>query len=133
MKKLSIIYILFLLTCKTLTPKLEPPKDYKEVLQEIQESNELKQNPKLQNKIINTIKEQSDYSNACYNKILEIEEKLKQLEIENERLKKENENLREQLITWHKIQFGFWVILIIIVISFAIKLLSPFVKTFLKI
>lgn len=132
-KKTVFLYMIFLLTCKTSTPRLEPPKNYEDVLQEVQKSTELKQNPKLQNKIINTIKEQNNYSNSCYSKIQELEERLNKLEAENEKLRKENEALRDELATWHKIQFGFWLIIAILIIALIVKLLAPIVKTLVRV
>ncbi|MCX7998132.1 MAG: hypothetical protein N3A69_04155 [Leptospiraceae bacterium] len=66
------ILLIFLLSCTSPSPKLDKPKDYSDVFQEVKMSTELKQNPKLQSKIVNTIQEQSHYSNSCYAKIQEL-------------------------------------------------------------
>jgi hypothetical protein len=127
---MKLIVLLLIVSCASpQTPKLEKPVDYSEVIETVEKA-EIK--PALKNKIVNTIKEQSSYSNACYDKVLEIEERLNKLEAEKERLIEENRLLREELSTWRAIKAWFWVGVVLIVLVGLIRLLYPILAPLAK-
>jgi hypothetical protein len=127
---MKLIVLLLIVSCASpQTPKLEKPVDYSEVIETVEKA-EIK--PALKNKIVNTIKEQSSYSNACYDKVLEIEERLNKLEAEKERLIEENRLFREELSTWRAIKAWFWSGVVLIMVVGLIRLLYPILAPLAK-
>jgi uncharacterized small protein (DUF1192 family) len=127
---MKLIVLLLIVSCASpQTPKLEKPVDYSEVIKTVEKA-EIK--PVLKAKIVNTIKEQSSYSNACYDKVLEIEERLNKLEAENERLKADNAQLKDELGTWRAIKAWFWVGVVLIVLVGLIRLFYPILAPIAK-
>lgn len=131
---MKTIYLatLLLYYCTTQPTRFDKPKDYSEILHEVKESNELKQNPILQRKIVNTIQDQSNYLNSCYNELKILESSISMLKKENEDIRKQNEIFKDKLKTWNTIQLFFWLFGFIFFVSFVIKLLFPVIKPFFK-
>jgi septal ring factor EnvC (AmiA/AmiB activator) len=136
--RLLVTLILFVSCSSPLRKEqIEKPKDYSEIIQEIEKAPEIKQEKK--DKIINTIKEQSQYSKNVYDRLLELEQKMKSMEEEIETLKKdkiqlekEKKELEMELATWNTIKIWFWSIVIIVFLGLAFKMLSPIIIPIIK-
>lgn len=130
MKKIYLsILLITILFCKTTSESINPPVDYSDVIDEaVKVEPELKQsNLKPESKkaiasTINSLKECQEYSSKSYSKILEIEQRLNDLETENTRLKNRNEALEKELEFYRMIKWG----LIIIGVSYVLHKLGFF-------
>jgi len=118
MKKIYLgILLTTILFCKTTSESINPPVNYSDVIDEaVKVEPELKQsNLKTESKLAiikttNSLKECQEYSQKSYSKILEIEQRLNDLEFENLKLKNRNEALEKELefyrfVKWSLISF----------------------------
>jgi vacuolar-type H+-ATPase subunit I/STV1 len=124
--KTKIIFLLLITSCVS-TPNLniDKPKDYSQVIKTLEKSNI---ETSLKAKVVNTIKEQEDYSNKCYKKIIELEERLNELEEVNKKLNQENIELRRELATWLAIKTFFWIAIVVILLIVAFRFLYPIIR-----
>jgi hypothetical protein len=124
--KTKIIFLLLITSCvSTPNVNIDKPKDYSEVIKTLEKSNI---ETSLKTKVVNTIKEQEDYSNKCYKKIIELEERLNELEEVNKKLNEENIELRKELATWLAIKTFFWIVIVVILLIVAFRFLYPIIK-----
>lgn len=114
MKKIYLgILLTTILFCKTTSESINPPIDYYDVIDEavrvepeVKQSN-LKPESKLSiMKTTNSLKECQEYSQKSYSKILEIEQRLNDLEFENLKLKNRNEALEKELEFYRFVKWG---------------------------
>mgnify|MGYP005615559987 FL=1 len=114
MKKLYLsILLIVILSCKTTSESINPPVDYSDVIDEavkvepeLKKSNLKPESKKAITSTINSLKECQEYSSKSYSKILEIEQRLNDLETENTRLKNRNEALEKELEFYRFIKWG---------------------------
>lgn len=114
MKKIYLgILLTTILFCKTTSESINPPVNYSDVIDEavkvepeVKQSN-LKPESKLSiMKTTNALKECQEYSQKSYSKILEIEQRLNDLEFENLKLKNRNEALEKELEFYRFVKWG---------------------------
>ena len=81
------------------------------IIQEVKEIKELDAKPEVKKRIIEKLQESSDYSQRCYEKTVELEQRLDDLE---KRLQEKDAKIAEleaELSTWRSIKVGFWTLL----------------------
>lgn len=130
MKKIYLsILLIVILSCKTTSESINPPVDYSDVIDEavkiepeLKKSNLKPESKKTITSTINSLKECQEYSSKSYSKILEIEQRLNDLETENTRLKNRNEALEKELEFYRFIKWG----LIITGVGYALHKLGFF-------
>jgi len=124
--KIKIIFLLLVTSCiSTANVDMDKPKDYSKVIKTLEKSNI---ETSLKKQVVNTIKEQEEYSNKCYKKIIELEERLNELEEVNKKLNQENIELRRELTTWIAIKSFFWISIVVILLIIAFRFLYPVIK-----
>lgn len=124
-----LLVILLLAGCQTVPSAIVEPPDLKPVIQEIDSLKELDSKPEIKARIIEKIQQSSDYSQACYSKTLELEQRLNDLETKLNEKDQRIAELEEELSTWRSIKIAFAALLMtIIVISvvFAVLKLRKF-------
>lgn len=135
MRKIIIIVLIISIFSKCFTTRpevMEQPKDYSEVIEEVEESKELETKPELKKKVVQAIKEQTKYSNDCYTRLQEFDERLTKLEKENESLRKENLELKQDLYKYQMREFIFWVGIGCIILFLIGRALWPIIWPLIK-
>ena len=124
--KTKIIFLLLITSCvSTPNVNIDKPRDYSGVIKTLEKSNI---ETSLKTKVVNTIKEQEEYNNKCYKKIIELEERLNQLDEVNKKLNQENIELKKELATWLAIKTFFWITIVVILLIVAFRFLYPIIK-----
>ncbi|MCB1177050.1 MAG: hypothetical protein KDK36_05670 [Leptospiraceae bacterium] len=134
-RNIQLVFILLIINCLSPDRVVPPPTDYSEIIEEIKKEEKKTKEPekkKLLTKARETIQNQSQYSYECYERLNNIEERLAKLEKENLKLKEENDKLKEDLWKYQKIEIGFWILVVIIILSVLWKFLSPFLLPIFK-
>ena len=133
------VIILWGVSCSTTETEriVDKPKDYSEVIKEIEKTPEIK--PETKEKIVRTIKEQTQYSQNVYDRLLELEKNVQKLNTEiaelkeqKEALEKRNRELEAELSTWRSIKMWFWAFVIIASLAVLYKFLSPVLGPLIK-
>jgi hypothetical protein len=136
MIKVFYLLIILLFSCSTTDNKpFPPPTDYSEVIKQIQK--QVEKEPEQSKKEVlqkakQVIQSQSYYSNECFSKLENFEERLSKIELENKKLKEENQELKAKLWEYQKIEIVFWIIVSILAFALVWKFISPFVLPIIK-
>lgn len=103
------IMIFHFFTCKSTNPEIiYTPPEMQPIIDEVEKAPELDKAPELKQKISSALKECRDYSESCYNKNIELNDRVAKLE----RIVREQQ---EELDTWRSIKrFIYWSIAIIV-------------------
>jgi len=110
------LLLLLLIGCATIQPPISTPPDLAPVIAEVEQLKELDSKPEVKSRIIDKLKESSDYSQKCYEKTVELEQRLNDLEKKLEERDLKIKELEEELSTWRMIKIGFASILTMLVL-----------------
>lgn len=123
------IVMIFISKCFTTRPEvIEAPKDYSEVVEEVEESKELESKPELKKKVVQAIKSQSEYSTRCYEQLKDFDERLSKLEKDNQELRKENYELKKEIYAYRLKELGFYIGIGLIALGLLIRAFWPVLK-----
>lgn len=118
---MKYILLILLISCSSFerSKPIEKPPELDSIIEEVEESEELKKSaPEIQKRIVHKLKESQEYNEIAYAKVMELEERLNKLEERNRALEEENKELREELSTWRTVKAGMIFLIVGLIITF---------------